>query len=216
MDWDWGTIASCGSAVAAFVALFISLRQGRMSNKQSLFERRLRIWIVVEKLMFLYRSNSDHLDIGDGPQLHIELCFKWLTNTTFLQEIQLAIAHVLESGYQLKLHLKLDEMKSLSAEAIFVFKFKPKVVIAEFIEAYQALLFSMYRYQIVINGVQANANKFHLTFERAAEQLDEERYRADLSAAIDRLAVAHEKLDCQRMIKRIQRQISLDCIAFRV
>lgn len=68
MDWDWGTIASCGSAVAAFVALFISLRQGRMSNKQSLFERRLRIWIVVEKLMFLYRSNSDHLDIGDGPQ----------------------------------------------------------------------------------------------------------------------------------------------------
>ena len=62
---------------------------------------------------------------------------------------------------QLKLHLKLDEMKSLAMEATFCFKGKSGDAIAEFIEAYQSLLFSMYQYQILLIRclrVQRNIN----------------------------------------------------------
>lgn len=39
------------SAIVAIIALFISCYQARLSNKQSLFNRRLNIWITVDKLM---------------------------------------------------------------------------------------------------------------------------------------------------------------------
>ncbi len=207
---DWGTFTSCVTAAAAILALFVSLRQGRMANRQRLFDRRLKIWLTVEKLMQLYQDNVRLLKKDDEPQFAIGVCFEWLTNTTFLQEVSPAISHTLESKYQLKLHLKLDEMKSLSAEASYVFKGKPRMVLAEFIDAYQALLFRMYQYQVILNAMEENGEKFHWELEEAIENLHEEQHRADLYDAEDRLAAACESIDDKRMISKIRRQIRLD------
>ena len=114
-----------------------------MASRQSLFSRRLNIWITVEKPMGLYRESSKLLKQGDEPQLSISLGFAWLTNTTFLQEITPAISHALDNKWQLTFHLKLDEMRSLSKEASFVFKGEPNTAVADFINAYQALLMTM-------------------------------------------------------------------------
>ena len=181
-----------------------------MANRQSLFDRRLRIWIITEKLIQLCRINPELSKKDNEPQFAIDLCFKRLTNTTYLQEISAAISHVLESEHQLKLHLKLDEMKSLSMEATFVFKGQPKTTIAEFIDAYQALLLTIYRYQIILNEMQANSRKFHWSRDEAVEKLGEERYRAELYRAEDRLTAAYEKLAGKRSIGKIRRQIRLD------
>lgn len=210
MVLGWEIIASCVSAGVAILALFVSLRQGRMANRQSLFERRLKIWIITEKLTQLYRINSELLKKGDEPRFGISLCFELLTNTTFLQEITPAISHVLESEHQLRLHLKLDEMKSLSMEATFVFKGQPKTVIAEFIDAYQALLFTIYQYQIILNTMQTDSKEFHWPLEEAIEKLGEEEYREKLYRAEDRLTTAYEKLAGKRLIGKIRRQIRLD------
>lgn len=210
MVLGWEIIASCVSAGVAILALFVSLRQGRMANRQSLFDRRLRIWIITEKLMQLYRTDSGLLKKGDEPQFAIDLCFERLTNTTYLQEITPAISHVLESEHQLRLHLKLDEMKSLSTEATFVFKGQPKTVIAEFIDAYQALLFTIYRYQIILNKMQTNSKEFRWSREEAVEKMGEERHREELYRAEDRLTAAYEKLAGKRLVGKIRRQIRLD------
>lgn len=202
MVLGWEIIASCVSAGVAILALFVSLRQGRMANRQSLFDRRLKIWIITEKLMQLYRINSELLKKDSEAQFATDLCFERLTNTTYLQEISAAISHVLESEHQLKLHLKLDEMKSLSMEATFVFKGQPKTTIAEFIDAYQALLFTIYRYQIILNTIQAA--------EKEALWSREERYREELYQAEERLTTAYEKLAGKRLIGKIRRQIRLD------
>lgn len=202
MVLGWEIIASCVSTGVAILALFVSLRQGRMANRQNLFDRRLRIWIITEKLMQLYRINSELLKKDNEAQFTIDLCFERLTNTTYLQEISAAISHVLESGHQLRLHLKLDEMKSLSMEATFVFKGQPKTTIAEFIDAYQALLFTIYQYQIILNEMQANKAEALWSLE--------ERYREELYQAEDRLTAAYEKLAGKRLIGKIRRQIRLD------
>lgn len=127
------------SAIVAIIALFISCYQARLSNKQSLFNRRLNIWITVDKLMSVYVKNAMNLEHDDEPQMAIDLLFVWLTNTTYLQSISASINHVLDTDHQLKLHLKLDEMRSLAMEARFCFKGKSGDAIAEFIEAYQSL-----------------------------------------------------------------------------
>ena len=49
------------SAIVAIIELFISCSQARLSNKQSLFNRRLNIWITVDKLMSVYAKKREEL-----------------------------------------------------------------------------------------------------------------------------------------------------------
>lgn len=49
------------SAIVAIIALLISCYQARLGNKQSLFNRRLNIWITVDKLMSVYAKKREEL-----------------------------------------------------------------------------------------------------------------------------------------------------------
>lgn len=197
------------SAIVAIIALLISCYQARLSNKQSLFNRRLNIWITVDKLMSVYVKNAKDLEHDDEPQMNIDLQFALLTNTTYLQSISASINHVLDADSQLKLHLKLDEMRTLAMEAKFCFKGKSGDAIADFIEAYQSLLFSMYQYQILFNMMSEKAKEYQWTLEQASEKLHEPDQRQDLFERESTLAASYKTL-CQ-LNKRgaIQRQIQL-------
>ena len=197
------------SAIVAIIALLISCYQARLSNKQSLFNRRLNIWIIVDKLMSVYEINAKSLEHDNEPQMAIDLLFAWLTNTTYLQSISASINHVLDAEPQLKLHLKLDEMRSLAMEAKFCFKGKSGDAIAEFIEAYQSLLFSMYQYQILINKMLQNTKENQWTLEQASEKLHELDRRKDLFEKETALAASYKPLCQQNKRGAIQRQIQL-------
>lgn len=197
------------SAIVAIIALFISFYQARLSNKQSLFNRRLNIWITVDKLMSVYAKNAKNLKQDDEPQMAIDLLFLWLTNTTYLQSVSASINHVLDVEHQLKLHLKLDEMRSLAMEARFCFKGKSGDAITEFIEAYQSLLFSMYQYQILFNMMSEKAKEYQWTLEQASEKLNEPDRRKDLFKKEDVLAASYKTLCQQNKRGAIQRQIKL-------
>lgn len=197
------------SAIVAIIALFISCYQARLSNKQSLFNRRLNIWITVDKLMSVYAKNAKNLEHNDEPQLAIDRLFVWLTNTTYLQSISASINHVLNADSQLKLHLKLDEMRTLAMEAKFCFKGKSGDAIAEFIEAYQSLLFSMYQYQILLNKMSQSAKEYQWTLEQASKKLHEPNQRKDLFERESALAASYKTLCHQNKQGAIQRQIKL-------
>lgn len=197
------------SAIVAIIALLISCYQARLSNKQSLFNRRLNIWITVDKLISAYANNAKNLEHDDEPQMAIDLLFVWLTNTTYLQSISASINKVLDADLQLKLHLKLDEMRSLAMEARFCFKGKSGEAIAEFIEAYQSLLFSIYQHQILLNKMSQSAKVYQWTLEQASEQLHEPEQRQDLFERESALAASCKTLCQQNKRGAIHRQIKL-------
>lgn len=197
------------SAIVAIIALFISCYQARLSNKQSLFNRRLNIWITVDKLMSVYVKNAKNLEHDDESQMAINLLFVLLTNTTYLQSISTSINQVLDAEPQLNLHLKLDEMKSLAMEAKFCFKGKSGDAIAEFIEAYQSLLFSMYQYQILLNKMSQSSKEYQWTLEQAYEKLHEPDQRKDLFEKESALAASYKTLCHHNKRGAIQRQIKL-------
>lgn len=197
------------SAIVAIIALLISCYQARLSNKQSLFNRRLNIWITVDKLMSVYVKNAKNLEHEDEPQMAIDQLFVGLTNTTYLQSISASINHVLDADHQLKLHLNLDEMRSLAMEARFCFKGKSGDAIAEFIEAYQSLLFSVYQYQILSKLMLEKSNKFQWTLEQASEKLREPEQRQELFEKENALAASYKTLCRQNKRGAIQRQIKL-------
>lgn len=116
---------------------------------------------------------------------------------------------MLENDPQLKLHLKLDEMRSLAIEARFCFKGKSGDAIADFLEAYQSLLFSMYQYQILLNKMSQSAKVYQWTLEQASEKLDEPEQRKDLFEKENALAASYKTLYQQNKRGAIQRQIKL-------
>ena len=197
------------SAIVAIIALLISCYQARLSNKQSLFNRRFNIWTTVDKLMSIYANNAENLEHDDEPQMAIDLLFVLLTNTTYLQSISTSINQVLDADPKLKLHLKLNEMKSLAMEAKFCFKGKSGDAIAEFIEAYQSLLFSMYQYQILFNMMSEKAKEYQWMLEQAYEKLHEPDQRQDLFEKESALAASYKTLCQQNKRGTIQRQIQL-------
>lgn len=209
MDFDAEIIAACVSAIAAVVALGIACWQTCLSNRQSLFARRLALWVNTEKLVCLYRNSARESERDEVPQLAIGLRYTRLTNTTFLQEITPCIAHASEADYRLKLHLKLDDLNSLATEARFIFKEKPGIAIANFLDAYQALLFSMYRYQILLDHMQKNARDFSWTLEEAIDEVNEKSQRKELLDAENALNAAYGSLTSTKMISEIERQIRL-------
>lgn len=68
------------SAIVAIIALLISCYQARLSNKQSLFNRRLNIWITVDKLMSVYVKNVKDLEHDDEPQMAVGQLFECLVS----------------------------------------------------------------------------------------------------------------------------------------
>lgn len=94
-------------------------------------------------------------------------------------------------------------------EANFCFKGKSGDAIAEFIEAYQSLLFSMYQYQILLNTMSQSAKEYQWTLEQASEKLHEPNQRKDLFEKEDALAASYKTLCQQNKRDAIQRQIQL-------
>lgn len=159
--------------------------------------------------MGVYAKNAKNLKQEDEPQMAIDLLFVWLTNTAYLQSVSASINKVLDTDLQLKLHLKLDEMRSLAMEARFCFKGKSGEAISEFIDAYQALLFSMYQYQNLIKMMSEKAKEYQWTLEQASENLHEPDQRKDLFEKESALAASYKTLCQQNKRGAIQRQIEL-------
>ena len=178
-------------------------------NRQALFSRRLNLWLTTEKLMDVYSENAEHLRPSDGAQLTNDWCFSWLTNTTSLQEIGPAISNVLDSEWQLRLHLKLDEMRSQASEARYIFKGNSGLAICRFLDAYQKLLFKMYQYQILVKTMLDMAQEHRLTLEEACANVHEEKYREELFTAQDTLSAAYQELSARKIRGKIKRQMRL-------
>lgn len=55
---DWNFWLALITAVAAIIALFLSIWQTKISNKQQLFDRRLNRFLIAKSLLSLYKENK--------------------------------------------------------------------------------------------------------------------------------------------------------------
>lgn len=207
---DWTQVSSAVAAIVAVVALIISCVQLKQSNKQQLFDRRLSIWIHTNGLIQLIANHEPLLTKkADGPEFSNDLQFQWLTNNTWLCEVTPAIVHVMDPELQRTLLIKLEELKKLSLEASLVFKGKPARLISEFVFSYQALLFSMYQYQITLESLHKTSEKFHLNLEQAINTVGEDRQRETLHIARSKLMQIYSRISDEAATKRIEKQCRL-------
>ena len=75
---DWNFWCSIITAIAAIVALILSVKQSRLSNKQQLFERRLRAYMLANGLISLCKDNYGWISAKreERPQLENNVCIQ--------------------------------------------------------------------------------------------------------------------------------------------
>lgn len=142
----WLSIVSI--AIAIF-AVFQTGKQIKLSNKQHLFDRRLRNYLLLKELFESCRSQQIILKNTQNPNSltpkKVRFDFIALTGNELLSPISLTIANILAADEQSKFINKLDEMKRLATESRLVFPKAFSEQLYAFVMAYVDVLINLFR-----------------------------------------------------------------------
>lgn len=211
---DWKSLLSIVTpivtAFVAIVAVMLTRKQIKLSNKQHLFDKRVENYLIATGLIQLYRSNCMNFDNKkDEPMLAISLDFTWLTNNTYLEQISSALDNPLKEPSHKELLIKLENLKDVATKIKFLFSDEASGLLGDFVFSYQELLFSMYQYQIVLDKMDKVNEGHRLTIEEAQKEVGEKRHRIKLQKAFDNLKQADIMLRKENVEEKIKKQIRL-------
>lgn len=187
MKIDWNFVLSVITVIIAVIALKQTSTQIRISNKQFLYEKRLKIYMIVSGLMSLCSNNLRILGKYQEPEHSNDLNFIYMTNNTYLEEYADAIKNVLSDPYHKKFLKKIEELETIATEATLVFDKKYSDTISRFVNAYKEVLFKMYQYQILMDNIGKENEKHPTEFVILAERFGEEEHRKEVRASIEEL-----------------------------
>lgn len=197
------------SAIAAIVALGISCWQIMASNRQALFERRLRLWTEVLQLVQMQDSAQGALKDDGEPIFAVDLIFGLYTNSVSMYKFPDALSSD-NSKARIEFLSALEDLRVDSQQALFVFKGDSAEVISKYIYSYQTLLSELYRYGILVEKMKECQDRLHYEdVATASKAVGEEKYRRallDADAKLNKARVSLEKLTAS---KTIQKQIKL-------
>lgn len=140
---NWNFWLSLITAMTAILAVVLSVKQISLSNKHHLFERRLKVYMIVSGLVCLYKENRNLIERKrkDEPQFAIDHEFIWLTNNTYMEAQSEAIVHPLEQPYHKDFLKKREELRRLATEIRLIFKKPINELYGKFVECYEKLFF---------------------------------------------------------------------------
>lgn len=208
---DWNFWCSVITALTATLALVLSVRQIRLSNKQQLFDRRMKAYMLANGLIALCEDNYMWLSPKREqiPQFANDYIFIWLTNNTYMEKQADAIEHPLEQPFHKEFLRKREELRITAAEIDLIFKGKVALAYSNFLRSYEAALAAMYEYQIIVDEMQKENEKHPMTIEKAGEMFSEEKYRDNLYDAMDNLRIAYDAVAEEKVKKQIKKQLKL-------
>ena len=195
---DWNLFFPIITAIVAIIALFQTSHQIRLSNKQHLFDRRLKSYLRAKGLVNLCKDNYIYLQSknSEEPFFQNDTVFSLLTNNTYMYQ-------------QVEFLKKCEELKNLSEELKLYFEGKASEQYSSFVFAYENALFRMYQYQILLCKMQEQNQKSPMTLEKAQNNFDEPKYRKNLFASFDDLREKYDILINEKADDKIKRQLKL-------
>ncbi len=208
-DWNfWCTIVT---SIAAVLALCLTAHQMVLSNKQQLFERRLKTYMLASGLIALCKENYMWLSCKreDTPDFANDLIFVYFTNNSYMESQAEAIKHPLEQPFHKDFLRKREELRSTAMEIQLIFKGKSALLYSNFVSAYEAALLAMYQYQIIINHMNEENEKHPMTIEELQKIVPEKQHRAELYAALDKLKEAYDAVVQNKTEKQMKKQLML-------
>ena len=208
---DWNFWCTVMTSVAAVVAIGVSVHQIRLSNKQQLFERRLKAYMMANSIISLCKENYVFLSEKRKaqPQFANDLVFVWLTNNTYMEGHAEAIEHPLEQPFHKELLKKREELRNMAMEFEFIFKGNVASLYGNFLRDYENALAVMYQYEIIIRKMKEENEKYPHTSEVLSKMFSEEEYRDRLYDALGKLKVSYDTVSQEKNDKQLRKQLAL-------
>lgn len=208
---DWNFWCTVMTSVAAVVAIGVSVHQIRLSNKQQLFERRLKAYMMANSIISLCKENYVFLSEKRKAehQFANDLVFVWLTNNTYMEGQAEAIEHPLEQPFHKELLKKREELRNMAMEFEFIFKGNVASLYGNFLRDYENALAVMYQYEIIIRKMKEENEKYPHTSEVLSKMFSEEEYRDRLYDALGKLKVSYDTVSQEKNDKQLRKQLAL-------
>ena len=200
-------ILSCATAAAAIAGKFLTWYQIKASNKQSLFEKRVKYLIESESLAKLYKENREDI-LGDREQSPLptaNVIFGYLTNNSHLYDIGTAILNPLDSPLHQKFLTRLEDFKELSLKIELSFSDDNSKMLNDFIIRYQEVLHELYKYQIFLNKMENSKETIGTEEMRRFTS----KYNKRLWNEIDKLDLAYNRLIDNDCISKLENKTKL-------
>ncbi len=200
------------TAVTAIIAVIISVVGICKSNKQSLFDRRLKVYLIIKWMKSLCDQNNsiakNYLENGkNGPMFSIDYMFDLMTNCTYLEDIQGTLSHALENEFQRKYLLKMEALRNTSEETRLIFPENLGYPLGDFILYYQEMLVSMYKYKIALNGIEKKSQELNVSLSDGDEL--ENSCRTTLIKNLSRTFELADRLMKDGTLQKATKQIKL-------
>ncbi len=208
---DWNFWCTVMTSVAAVIAIGVSVHQIRLSNKQQLFDRRLKAYMMANSIISLCKENYVFLSEKRKaePQFANDLVFVWLTNNTYMEGQAEAIEHPLEQPFHKELLKKREELRNMAMEFEFIFKGNVASLYGNFLRDYENALAVMYQYEIIIRKMKEENEKYPHTSEVLSKMFSEEEYRDRLYDALGKLKVSYDTVSQEKNDKQLRKQLAL-------
>lgn len=212
---DWNLVLSVVTAGAAIVALFLSVFQMCLSNKQQLFDKRINTWQKVNTLLSLYESNREILTEayrnGKAGEMLLasDLDFQFLTNSVDWQRMTEAVYHPLDHDKQPYFLGKLEELKTISLNCKFLFKNELAQALSDFVMCYVDVLYGIYQYQILIHEMREYSKNEQLNEEKILEGNNEPPLREALLEKLKKLDDSYDLIQKNGYTHRAEKAIRL-------
>ena len=118
---NWSFWCSVITPIATIFALIISCSQIALSNKQSLFDRRLKAYMLVQGLIGLCKEYLDAIlrERTSKPVYSIDSIFAEITNNSYMESQADAIKNPLQAPYHQNFLRKREELRSLAMENLY-------------------------------------------------------------------------------------------------
>ncbi|MEY8662732.1 hypothetical protein AALT52_07515 [Ligilactobacillus faecis] len=210
---DWEMILSGVTAVTAIIGIWLTGIQICKSNKQALFEKRVKYMVIVSGLVKLYKDNREGIlkDINDknSPDFSNDIKFCYLTNNTYLSTISNVIQHPKDDSIRKNFLTTLEDMEKLSWKIKLSFKRKASRLVGDFVYQYQETLRKMYGYQLVLNKIDKCDNKEHKKLEEWQEETGEPKFKKEIWEEYGKLEDAYNKLVKNKSMKKLKKQTKI-------
>ncbi len=202
----WVSIVSVS---IAFIALFQSSKQTKLSNKQSLFDRRMENYSLFRELFKSY-SKSRNL-LLDNDELYEEpiIAITMLTNTPYLNDIYEAYKKPLDSNAHKNFLNKYERLDKCAFEIRVLWDDSTGKTISEFVRVYHELLFKLYQQRICIhtyeefNKQYSSTPELMMKRERVVEKLEENSKSIKLFECIKEIDDLYKKITEEKLDEKI-------------
>ena len=206
-------IATIISLIVAVIALTQSYRQTKLSNKQNLFNERVKLYLLIKGLIQLYNDNKGTIeeDKKDGIYFASDFVLGCLTNNSYLEIMGNVINKPLHQEEQKEFLRKIEELKNEAEKTKFVFDKSVSKYSFEFIKSYEELLMQLYKYTVLIDSMRKIQERIPTKndIKEVAEEVNEKDHKAKLTEKFESLTEAFNNLTKYDVMNKLEKQIKL-------